>query len=153
MANEFSPFQTRRYDLTKLAHQAFAKAKRDLDDVSQERGKFLSYSTLGKQDIENTYRTLQDARVYAAQKLKNTMAGYESLGVPMQELKKQATDAGFSRDRVNQILNRNAVDRVVFPQDLFKDMLERGGEANGQARVDFLKQVIRDTPRNIPLNQ
>ena len=152
VANEFSPFQTRRYDLTKLAHQAFAKAKRNLDDVSQERGKFLSYSTLGKQDIENTYRTLQDARVYAAQKLKNTMAGYESLGVPMQELKKQATDAGFSRDRVNQILNRNAVDRVVFPPDLFKDMLERGGEANGQARVDFLKQVIRDTPRNIPLN-
>jgi hypothetical protein len=153
VANEFSPFQTRRYDLTKLAHQAFAKAKRDLDDVSPERGKFLSYSTLGKQDIENTYRTLQDARVYAAQKLKKTIAGYESLGVPMPELKKQATDAGFSRDRVNQILNRNAVDRVVFPPDLFKDMLERGGEANGQARVDFLKQVIRDTPRSIPLNQ
>lgn len=152
VANEFSPFQTRRYDLVKLAHQAFGKIKRDQDAVTAERGKFKTEAPLSSQQVEDVYVSLEDARLFAARKLQKTVSGFQKLGVSEQELKRQANDVGISKDRYNQIIKRNVVDRVVFEKDMFSEMLERGGEANGQARVDYLKQAIQKRPRFIPVN-
>jgi hypothetical protein len=102
--------------------------------------------------VENVYASLEDARLYAARKLQKTVSGFKKLGVSEQELKRQANDVGISKDRYNQIINRNVVDRVVFEKDMFSEMLERGGESNGQARVDYLKQAIQKRPRFIPVN-
>jgi hypothetical protein len=152
VTDEFNPFQTRKYDLVKLAHQAFGKIKRDQDAVTAERGKFKTEAPLSSQQVEDVYVSLEDARLYAARKLQKTVSGFKKLGVSDQELKRQANDVGISKDRYNQIINRNVVDRVVFEKDMFSEMLERGGEANGQARVDYLKQAIQKRPRFIPVN-
>ena len=152
VTDEFNPFQTRKYDLVKLAHQAFGKIKRDQDAVTAERGKFKTGAPLSSQQVEDVYVSLEDARLYAARKLQKTVSGFKKLGVSDQELKRQANDVGISKDRYNQIINRNVVDRVVFEKDMFSEMLERGGEANGQARVDYLKQAIQKRPRFIPVN-
>jgi len=152
VANEFSPFQTRRYDLVKLAHQAFGKIKRDQDAVTAERGKFKTEAPLSSQQVEDVYVSLEDARLFAARKLQKIVSGFQKLGVSEQELKRQANDVGISKDRYNQIIKRNVVDRVVFEKDMFSEMLERGGESNGQARVDYLKQAIQKRPRFIPVN-
>jgi hypothetical protein len=151
MGNEFSPFQTRKYDLHRLANQAFAKIKRGQDDVSVERGKFNARDPLSSQDVEEVYTNLENARIYAAEKIVQTVRGLRKLGLPEQEIKRQANDVGISRERYDQIVNRNVVDRLVFQKDLYDEMLERGGEANGKARVEYLKKVIQGRPRFIPI--
>jgi len=152
VAEEFSPFQTKKYDLVKLSRQAFSKIKRDQDAVTAERGKLKSASPLSSEDVEEVYSSLEDARLFAARKLAKTVAGFEKLGVSKQELARQANDVGISRDRFAQVVNRGVVDRIVFPQELFQELKQIGGPANGEARVQYLKDSINKRPSRLPLN-
>ena len=152
VAGEFSPFQTKKYDLVKLSRQAFSKIKRDQDEVSVERGKLKTAKPLSSQEVEEIYSDLEAARIFAAKKLAKTVAGFEKLGVSKQELARQANDVGISRDRFSQVVNRGVVDRIVFPKELLQELKEIGGEANGAARVQFLKNSINSRPSKIQLN-
>jgi len=152
VAQEFSPFQTKKYDLVRLSKQAFSKIKRDQDEVSVERGKLKSAKPLSSEDVETVYADLEAARIFAAKKLAKTVAGFEKLGVDRKELARQANDVGISRERFSQVVNRGVVDRVVFPKELLQEMKELGGENNGEARVQFLKDSINSRPSKIQLS-
>jgi hypothetical protein len=152
VAGEFSPFQTKKFDLVKLSRQAFAKIKREQDAVSAERGKLKSSGNLSSQDVEKIYSELEAARIFAAKRLARAASGFEKLGVSKRDLARQANDVGFSRERFSQVVNRGVVDRVVFPKELFQEMKEIGGERNGEARVRFLKDAINKRPSRLQLN-
>jgi hypothetical protein len=151
VTQEFTPFQTKKFNLVKLARQAFSKIKADQDAVSKERGKFMQAGNMSDEAVADVYGELEKSRLFAAEKLAKTVEGFRSLGIPEDVLARQAEDVGMSRKRFNQIVRQGVVDRVVFAPDLFKDLGALKDKSNGAARVRALKNEILKRPALIPV--